>query len=206
MVRRSAKSPFMPDALVFQHRRLEEFAREVDIHLETASALAAIPDTDERSILQRMATAVLSAGTASRLFTEVREKRGLCYSVSASYAGMKDRGAVLAYAGTKTERAQETLDVMLEEIHKLHDGVTQDELDRARIGMKSRLVMQGESTGSRASAIAADLYVHGRPRTLDQLADRVDSATLDKVNAYLAENKPGPMTLATIGPQPLVVK
>ena len=89
---------------------------------------------------------------------------------------------------------------------KPDDKAAQAELDRARIGMKSRLVMQGESTGSRASAIAADLYVHGRPRTLDQLADRVDSATLDKVNAYLAENKPGPMTLATIGPQPLVVK
>jgi len=174
--------------------------------VQIALGYDAIPDTDERSILQRMATAVLSAGTASRLFTEVREKRGLCYSVSASYAGMRDRGAVLAYAGTTTPRAQETLDVMLEEIHKLHDGVTQDELDRARVGMKSRLVMQGESTSARASAIAADLYVHDRPRTLSELADRVDTATRDKVNAYLKDNRPGPMTIATIGPEALVVK
>lgn len=174
--------------------------------VQIALGYDAIPDTDDRSILQRMATAVLSAGTASRLFTEVREKRGLCYSVSASYAGMRDRGAVLAYAGTTTPRAQETLDVMLEEVHKLHDGVTQDELDRARVGMKSRLVMQGESTSARASAIAADLYVHGKPRTLNELADRVDTATRDKVNAYLHDHRPGPMTIATIGPEPLVVK
>lgn len=173
--------------------------------VQIALGYDALPDPDEDSILQRMAIAILSAGTASRLFTEVREKRGLCYSVYASYAGMKDRGAVLGYAGTTTPRAQETLDVMIEEIHKLGDGVTQDELDRARVGMKSRLVMQGESTGARASAIATDLYVHGRPRTLDELAQRVDNVTRDAVNAFLKENLPGPMTIATIGPEPLTV-
>ena len=66
---------------------------------------------------------------------------------------MKDRGAILGYAGTTAPRAQETLDVMLAEIHKLQQGITQDELDRARIGMKSGIVMQGESTSARASAI-----------------------------------------------------
>ncbi|XAM01673.1 pitrilysin family protein [Phycisphaeraceae bacterium D3-23] len=170
-----------------------------------ALAYDALPDPDERSILQRMGNAVLSAGTASRLFSEVREKRGLCYSVYASYAGMKDRGAILGYAGTTTPRAQETLDVMLAEIHKLADGVTHDELERARVGMKSRLVMQGESTSSRASAIAADLYVRGKARTLSDLADQVDAVTLDAVNAFLKDNPPGPMTFATIGAQALTV-
>ena len=171
-----------------------------------ALAYDALPDPDEQSILQRMAIAVLSSGTASRLFSEVREKRGLCYSVYATYAGMKNRGAVLAYAGTTTPRAQETLDVMTAEIHRLGAGVTADELDRARIGMKSRLVMQGESTSARASAIAADWYIHGRPRTLAQLAAEVDAAELDRVNAFLTGNPPGAMTVATIGPEALAVK
>lgn len=174
--------------------------------VQIALAYDALPDPDERSILQRMATAVLSSGTASRLFSEVREKRGLCYSVYASYAGMKDRGAIIGYAGTTTPRAQETLDVMTAEIHRLSEGVTAEELERARVGMKSRLVMQGESSSARASAIAADQYVHGQPRTLDQLAARVDTATLEKVNAFLKDNSPGPMTVATIGPEALIVR
>ena len=160
-------------------------------------------DPDESSMLQRAAVSVLSGGMSSRLFTEVREKRGLCYSVYASYAGMRDRGAVLGYAGTTTPRAQETLDVFLGELHRLSKGVEASELQRALVGMKARLIMQGESSGARAGAIAADLYVHGRPRTLAELADRVDSVTLEDVNRFVAEKLINDITAVTIGPQRL---
>ncbi|MBX2852439.1 MAG: insulinase family protein [Phycisphaeraceae bacterium] len=160
-------------------------------------------DPDEQSMLQRAAVSVLSGGMSSRLFTEVREKRGLCYSVYASYAGMRDRGAVLGYAGTTTPRAQETLDVFVGELRRMSQGVEADELQRAMVGMKARLVMQGESSGARAGAIAADLYVHGRPRTLAELADRVDSVTLDDVNRYVAERVVKDITAVTIGPERL---
>ena len=160
-------------------------------------------DPDEQSMLQRAAVSVLSGGMSSRLFTEVREKRGLCYSVYASYAGMRDRGAVLGYAGTTTPRAQETLDVFVAELKRLSQGVEAGELQRAMVGMKARLVMQGESTGARAGAIAADLYVHGRPRTLDELADKVDSVTLEDVNRFVAENLIRDITAVTIGPERL---
>lgn len=160
-------------------------------------------DPDEQSMLQRAAVSVLSGGMSSRLFTEVREKRGLCYSVYASYAGMRDRGAVLGYAGTTTPRAQETLDVFVGELHRLSQGVEANELQRALVGMKARLIMQGESTGARAGAIAADLYVHGRPRTLDELAQRVDSVTLADVNRFVAERTVSEITAVTIGPERL---
>jgi len=173
--------------------------------VQIALAFDAVADTDERAMLQRMAVAVLSGGSSSRLFTEVREKRGLCYSVYASYAGMKDRGALMGYAGTTAPRAQETLDVMLAEFVRLGEGVEQSEFDRARIGMKSRLVMQGESSSARASSIAADLYVHGRPRSLAELAGQVDAVSLDAVNAFLEDQQSGPMTLVTLGPTPLAV-
>lgn len=166
-------------------------------------AYDAPPDTDEQSMLQRAAVSVLSGGMSSRLFTEVREKRGLCYSVYASYAGMRDRGAVLGYAGTTTPRAQETLDVFVGELRRLSQGVEASELQRAMVGMKARLIMQGESTGARAGAIAADLYVHGRPRTLDELADRVDSVTLEAVNRFVAERLVKDITAVTIGPERL---
>jgi predicted Zn-dependent peptidase len=166
-------------------------------------AYDAPPDTDEQSMLQRAAVSVLSGGMSSRLFTEVREKRGLCYSVYASYAGMRDRGAVLGYAGTTTPRAQETLDVFMGELRRIAEGVEADELQRSLVGMKAKLVMQGESSGARAGAIAADLYVHGRPRTLAELADRVDSVTLEDVNRFVAENLVKDITAVTIGPERL---
>lgn len=166
-------------------------------------AYDALPETAENSIYQRAAIAVLSGGMSGRLFTEVREKRGLCYSVYASYTAGKTRGSVFSYAGTTAPRAQETLDVLTGEIRRLADGIKEDEFTRAIVGMKSRLVMQGESTHSRAHAIAFDQYLFGRPRSLDELSKRVDAVKLADVNKFVLENPPPPMTLVTIGPSAL---
>jgi predicted Zn-dependent peptidase len=166
----------------------------------------AVDERDEdAAMLQRASIAVLSGGMSGRLFTEVREKRGLCYAVYGTYASNKHMGVVLGYAGTTPERAQETLDVMRGEFIRLSDGIEQNEFDRAMVGMKTRLVMQGESTHARASAIAMDQHTFGQPRTLDQLIAKVDSVTLDKLNAYVKANRPGEMTIITIGPQALKV-
>jgi len=162
-------------------------------------------ETDENAMLQRAAISVLSGGMSSRLFTEVREKRGLCYSVYASYAGMRDRGAVFGYAGTTTPRAQETLDVFVAELHRMAKGVDRAELERAIVGMKARVVMQGESSGARASAIAADQYIYGHPRTLDDLSRRIDTINYDQVNRFVAEHPIDQLTLVTIGPEKLNV-
>lgn len=178
-----------------------ETAETTQVHI--GLAYDALPETDEKSILQRAAVAVLSGGMSGRLFTEVREKRGLCYSVYASYAGGKTRGSVLSYAGTTAPRAQETLDVLTAELRGLTGGVKEDEFTRAIVGMKSRLVMQGESTNARAHAIAFDQYLFGRPRSLGELAGRVDAVTLAGVNKFVKENPPPAMTLVTIGPNAL---
>src|SRR5213075_1957852 len=92
---------------------------------------------------------VLSGGMSSRLFTEVREKEGLCYAVWATYTTFKDRASVLCYAGTTNERAQETFDVTLAELDRLKDGVEEEEVQRVRAGLKSSLIMQEESTSAR---------------------------------------------------------
>lgn len=184
-----------------------EVAQTSQVHI--ALAYPSVPETDDASVLQRTAAAVLSGGMSGRLFTEVREKRGLCYAVHAGYSGHKDRGAVMGYAGTTTPRAQETLDVFVEELVKLSQGVREEEFQRAVVGMKSRLVMQGESSGARASAIAHDQYVFGRPRTLDELAAKVDAVTLADLNGFVRDHGPegaGNMTLVTIGPEKLTVK
>jgi predicted Zn-dependent peptidase len=166
-------------------------------------AYKSIPETSDDYYVIRLAIEVLSGGMSGRLFTEVREKRGLCYSVWAGYSGLKEQGHILGYAGTSNERAQATLDCMLSELHRLTDGITDAELQRAKTGLKASTVMQGESTSSRSGAIAHDWFVRGRLRTLDEIKSAIDAVTLDRVNAFLKANPANGFTIVTVGPKEL---
>lgn len=156
--------------------------------------------------LERAAAAVLSGGMSGRLFTEVREKRALCYSVAAGYSTEKDTGTLSAYVGTTPERAQQSLDVLWSELQRLatpEGRATPEELQRAMIGMKSRLIFSGESTGARAGALTGDFIRLGRARPLSELIAQIESLTLDELNAYLARRTAGRPTIQTLGPTPL---
>lgn len=151
------------------------------------------------------AVGVLGGGMSSRLFTEVREKRGLCYSVFATLHTLRDRGAVLCYAGTSAERAQETLDVTLAELQRLSEGIQPAELDRLKARIKSALIMQQESSASRSSSIARDWYHLGTARTLDEVSALVDALDCEGINRHLSEYPVRDMTMVTLGPKPLEV-
>ncbi len=168
-------------------------------------AIDSVPESDAQSILIKMAVGVLSGGMGARLFSEIREKQGLCYSVHAGYQSSKEQAAILGYAGTGPDRAQRTLDSFMVEIQRLSKGVTSEEMERARIGMKSRTIMRGESPAARAGALAHDFYHYGRPRTLDELRSLIEGVELADLNRYLAANPFGPITLVTIGPNALKV-
>lgn len=151
------------------------------------------------------AVGVLSSGSSSRLFTEVRERRGLCYTVYASLHTQRDRASVLCYAGTTAERAQETLDVTIDELKKLGQGIEQSELNRLKARIKSSLIMQQESTTARSGAIARDWYHLGRARTLQEVGQMVDELTAESINAFLERNPPQDLIVVTLGPEPLEV-
>ena len=168
-------------------------------------AYAGFPLGDPEYYKARLALNVLSGGMGARLFTEVREKRGLVYSVGASPRVLKGAGMVLAYAGTQPERAQETVDVLLGELRRVKDGVTSEELERARTGLLASLVMAGEASGSRAGSMAADIFLLGRARALDEIRDAVETITLDDVNAHLHLHAPTHFTVLTLGPTPVEV-
>lgn len=164
-------------------------------------------DPDPDSIPERVVSNVLSGGMSGRLFTEVREKRGLCYSVSASYGADKRHGTVVAYVGTTPERAQESLNVLDAEMNRIttpEGAVTPDEFRRAIVGMKSGVIFSGESTGARAATIVGDLYRRGRARTLSEIAAEIDRVTLDGVNTYLQRRRRGTVTIQTLGPATLI--
>jgi predicted Zn-dependent peptidase len=112
---------------------------------------------------------VLSGGMSARLFTELREKEGLCYSVWASYQTLKDRATVVAFAASLNDQAQRSLDLLLRELNRLPEGVSDEEVQRVRVGLKTSLIMQQESTAARAGSLASDWYYLGRVRTVDEI-------------------------------------
>jgi predicted Zn-dependent peptidase len=149
---------------------------------------------------------VLSGGMSSRLFTEVREKRALCYAVWASHQTFKDRASVICYAGTTNERAQETLDLTLHELLRLQEGIEKDEVERVQAGLKSTLIMREESTSARAGAMASDWYYLGRVRSIEEIQDAIDSLTPRRIVAHLKKYPPQDFTVVTLGPEPLRMK
>jgi predicted Zn-dependent peptidase len=171
---------------------------------QIALAFPTVPVSHPDYYRARAATAILGGYTSARLFTEVREKRGLCYSVFASYEAFRDRAAVICYAGTAPERAQQTLDVTLDEIRRLAaQGVDRDELDMMRAGLKSALIMQQESSMSRSGSLASDYYHLGRVRPLDEVASALDALTPEEVGAFASGMDLDAMTILTLGPEPL---
>ena len=146
---------------------------------------------------------VLSGGMSARLFTEVRERRGLCYSVYATYHTLLARGGVFCYAGTSADRAQETLDVTVAELIRLGRGVEENELGRLKARIKSALIMQQESSSARSGSIARDWFHLGRARTLEEINRIVDGLTGESINNYLAAHPPGDFTIVTLGPSEL---
>jgi predicted Zn-dependent peptidase len=163
----------------------------------------AVTPADEDYYNARLAVSVLSGGMSARLFTEVREKRGLCYAIGASYHALKEAAGIGCYAGTIPDNAQQTLDVIIAEFKRLADGISEDEIARAKVGLKSALIMQSESSSSRAGAIAGDYYMLGRVRSLDEIKQKIDDTTTESVLAYLRKNKFKDFTVVTIGPKPI---
>ncbi len=168
-------------------------------------AYESVPYTDAEYYAARGAVQVLSGGMGARLFTEVREKHGLCYSIWARHGAFKGPAAVTVYAGTTNQRAQETLDKTVFELKRLIEGVTDEEVQRAQAGLKSAVIMQEESTSARAGALASDWYYFGRVRSLEEVQSGIDSLTPAMILEHVKKHPPGDFTLVTLGPKALTL-
>jgi predicted Zn-dependent peptidase len=170
-----------------------------------AIGYSSVPYGDPLYYQARGAVGVLSDGMSSRLFTEVREKRGLCYAVYAVCHTLRNQASVFCYAGTTTDRAQETVQVVLDELRRLRLGVQPDELRRLQARLKSALIMQQESSSARSSSIAADWYYLGRVQTVEQVRRIVENLCCESINAYLTDHPPAHFTVVTLGQQHLEI-
>jgi predicted Zn-dependent peptidase len=150
------------------------------------------------------ATAVLSTafggGMSSRLFQEVREKRGLVYAISSFAHSYRDGGLFGVYAGTGEDEAAELLPVLCDETLKLGDGFTPAELARAKAQMKAGLLMSLESTSARCEQMAQHMLIHGTPFDPADVVRRIDAVDDAAIQRVVASWRAGPPTLVALGP------
>lgn len=148
----------------------------------------------------QLLSTLLGGGMSSRLFQEIREKRGLVYSIYSFASPFQDGGVMAIYAGTGEDEAEELVPVTLEELRKVQADVTAEELARAKAQLRASLLMSLESTGSRTEQLARQLQVHGRVIPVEETKAKIAAVTVEQVQqAAMACFRAAP-TLAALGP------
>ncbi|MEM9197784.1 MAG: pitrilysin family protein [Pseudomonadota bacterium] len=143
---------------------------------------------------------VLGGGMSSRLFQEVRERRGLCYTIHAQAAAYADTGHLTIYAGTGAEDLAELVAVVAQELGAAVDGLSEAELARARAQMKAGLLMGLESPSARSERMARMLSIWDRMVPVEEVVDAIDAVTLPHLRDYAARVLNGVPAVALYGP------
>ncbi|HEY7997827.1 MAG TPA: pitrilysin family protein [Pseudolabrys sp.] len=166
-----------------------------------ALALQGIPTRDEQLYSLQVFSSVLGGGMSSRLFQEVREKRGLCYTISAFHMPYSDTGLFVLYAGTDETDAPELMRVAIDQITIATETLTETEVARAKAQMKASLLMALESSEARLGQIARQMLAYGRPVPLEEIVAKVDAVTVASARAagraLIGRGKPA---IAALGP------
>jgi len=170
-----------PQAARFDGRaRLE--ARDLEqVHI--ALALEGLGHRDPDLFNLQVFAIILGGGMSSRLFQEVREKRGLCYTISAFHAPYFDTGMFGIYAGTDAADVKELMHVVADETAAAAADLSEEEVARAKAQIKVGLLMALESSGARARQLASQILTYGRPLPLEELMARIDAVTVDSARA-----------------------
>ncbi|MBO0851048.1 MAG: insulinase family protein, partial [Pseudonocardia sp.] len=159
-----------------------------------------VRDDEHRVALEVLNTA-LGGGLSSRLFQEVREQRGLAYSVYSCATSYADAGQFVVYAGCLPERLGEVAEVTRRVLSEVAEGaLSEAEVARAKGAMRGGLVLGLEDTGSRMNRIGRHELDHGRQRSLRESLDKIEAVDRDEVTAVAAEVLTRPLTAAVVGP------
>jgi len=191
---RTHAEPSKPQPLAVVHRPTEQ--------AHVVLGLRSVPTLDPDRHALTVVNQALGGGMASRLFQEVREERGLAYSVYSYRAAFDDAGYLAIYAGTAPERVQETLEVIETELARLvRDGLPSGELDAAKGHLTGSLAMSLETSASRMRRLGRSELVEGEIPTLDEVIARIEAVTLDDTRRVIDRVLAGGMrTLAVVGP------
>jgi predicted Zn-dependent peptidase len=169
-----------------------------------ALGLEGVRQRDPSIFSLQVFTNVLGGGMSSRLFQEVREQRGLCYSIYAFHSPYADTGMFGLYAGTDAADAPELMRVVVGEIVAAADTIAEEEVARAKAQMKVGLLMALESSSARAEQLARQVFIYGRPIPVEEIVAKVDAVTVESTRAagraLIARSKPA---VAALGPSGL---
>lgn len=173
--------------------------RDLDqVHLVVGFPSVGVSDPDYYPAL--LLSTLLGGGMSSRLFQEIREKRGLVYSIYSFTAPFRDGGLFGVYAGTGESEVAELMPVMLDELGKVQTGITPAELNRARAQLKASLLMSMESTGSRCEQLARHIQTWGRVISTEETLAKLNAVTEADIRRAATRHFRSAPTLAVIGP------
>jgi predicted Zn-dependent peptidase len=191
----------MPPAALAGRYNGGEFreGRDLDqVHIVLGFPAVGYSDPDFYPVM--MLSTLLGGGMSSRLFQEIREKRGLVYSIYSFASPFMDGGLFGIYAGTGEDEAAELVPVALDELARVQRDAEEVELRRARTQTKAGLLMSLESTGSRCEQLARQIQVFGRVIPTSETVAKIDAVTVDDVRRAAARIFRGVPTLAVMGP------
>ncbi|MFI4984227.1 MAG: M16 family metallopeptidase [Rickettsiales bacterium] len=156
---------------------------------------------DPRYYDQQVLAIIAGGGMSSRFFQEIREKRGLAYSVSAFGSSYSDSGVFGIYCGTSEDKTNEFFDVVCDEMKKLAYDIAEEELKRAKAQVKASLLMSQESSVSRAEKLVGNLAVFGKYMPVDEIIAKIELVNIDSVQDFAKKilSDSSRLTLASIG-------
>ncbi len=162
----------------------------------------------ERKYAQNLLNIVLGGNMSSRLFEELREKRGLCYDISTSTKKYDETGAFFIHAGTANDKAEEALSLIIQELKSVkRDGITKDELVRAQEFYKGQLLLALEDTGSRMLLLGEKMASGEGVPDVKKIIKLIDGVTVEDVKGIASKIfKEGSMNMAVIGPKSFLKK
>ena len=160
--------------------RVEVFHKELS-EAHVCMGVEGIPQASEKRYSLSVLNTILGAGVSSRLFQEIREKRGLTYSIYSFVSSYFDTGIWGIYAGVGRKRVRELVELILEEANNLKDTLTEVELERAKNHLKGNIVLGLESTGSRMNNIARQEIYYGRYYSPKEVMKEIDSIKLSQI-------------------------
>ncbi|MBT1002709.1 insulinase family protein [Paenarthrobacter sp. DKR-5] len=172
--------------------------------VEQANIILGCPSlvaTDERRFVMSVLNAVLGGGMSSRLFQEIREKRGLVYSTYSFASAYADAGYFGMYAGCTPSKVKQVIALLAAELDKLAaEGITEDELGKAVGQLSGGIVLALEDTGSRMSRLGRSELVSGEFLDIDETLARIKAVTVEEVRELAAELAAAPRTVTVVGP------
>jgi predicted Zn-dependent peptidase len=190
------------DATAPDFARRVQFVEKDTEQFHVCAGGAGLARDDERRFALRVLEGVLGGTTSSRLFQEVRERRGLAYSVFCFSTLYAHTGEIGLYVGTRPDNLEQALAVISEELARcVADPATDEELTRSRENLKGRVVLSMESTGARMSRLGGSL-LHDMPiLSIDEVIERIDAVTHDDLRALAGELfAPDMLSIAGVGP------